>query len=135
MAMTSRQFRVLMVLTVVSGLLGGAGSNLLLQGGPAVAQAGGAVQEVVRAKRFEVVDDQGKRRAALGLTADGSPAFWLYDATGKTRVELHVLPDGSTDLLLYDAAGERRAWLGLTPDGSPYLWLRDTAGKVIWHAP
>ena len=38
--MTGKQFRVLAVLTVVSGLVGGALSALVLRGGPAMAQAG-----------------------------------------------------------------------------------------------
>ena len=33
---------------------------------------GGAVQEIVKAKGFEVVDDQGKTRAVVAMTKDGS---------------------------------------------------------------
>ena len=97
---------------MVSGLVGGAVSNLLLRGGPAMAQAGGAVQDVVRAKKFQVVDDQGKKRAALGLSDDGGPA-----------------------LLLYDADGKKRAGLFLASDGSPSLSLYRKGGTVAWHAP
>lgn len=46
--MTKGQFRILMVLTVVAGCLGGAVSNLAFRGVPAVGQAtGGQVQEAV----------------------------------------------------------------------------------------
>jgi hypothetical protein len=131
MAMTSRQFRVLMALTVVSGLVGGAASNLLVQGAPAVAQVGGAVQEVVRAKRFEVVDDQGRSRALLSVLPDGSPGLTLYDGAGKQRAGLGLLPDGTPRLALHDAAGKQRAGLTVLPDGSPGLALFDAAGKAI----
>jgi hypothetical protein len=47
--MTGKQFRLLAVASVVSGLVGGAVSNLVLRGGPAMAQAGGAAPEVERA--------------------------------------------------------------------------------------
>ena len=67
----------LVVVAMVSGLMGGAVSALLLRGGPATAQTGGAVQAgaaqgVVKAKGFEVVDDQGKTRAVVAMTKDGS---------------------------------------------------------------
>lgn len=71
-----------------------------------------AAAKVVRARRFEVVDEAGETRAAL-----------------------RVLPDGSPGLDLYDAAGEVRAGLEVNRDGSPALRLADAAGNIIWQAP
>jgi len=132
MRMTSRQFRVLMALTVVSGFLGGAASNLLLQGAPARAQAGGAVQGMVRAKQFKVVDDQGRTRATLGLTTDSGCGLFLYDAAGKIRATLCLGADGGPGLWLYDAAGEGRTMLAVSPDGRRSgLTLWDAAGVLM----
>ena len=148
--MTSRQFRILIVLTVVSGFLGGAVSNLLLRGVPAAAQ-GGKVQDEVLARNFMLVDGAGKVRASLGLnTAPGfeaavSPGLALYDAAGKWRAGLCLGEDGSPALALYDAAGKwgpegwdartPRANLGVGPDGSPGLTLNKADGEVLWKAP
>jgi hypothetical protein len=128
--MNSRQFRVLAVLTVVSGFLGGAVSNLLLQGAPAMAQAGGAVQEVVRAKEFALIDDEGRTRAQLGRNSNGCFGAWVFDAAGEGRLSLTVGPDGYPAMLLYDAAGKAQVRLGANPDGSSYLSVLHAAGKA-----
>ena len=127
--MTSRQFRVLVVLTLVSGFVGGAVSNLLLRGTPAQAQAGAPVQDVVKAKRFDLVDDAGKPRASLGVMPGGAQGLLLFDDGGKPRASLGVSPDGSPSLFLFDSATKGRLLLALTPDaeGSPGLWLYDLA--------
>ena len=39
--------------------------------------------EVVRAQRFELVDDKGKERANLGVADDGSPSLALHDQKGE----------------------------------------------------
>lgn len=94
----------------------------------AAAQAADAVPDVVRAKRFELVDDTGKMRALLAMHPDGSPGLWLLDTAGKARGGLFVATDGRPTLSLYDAAGEPLAMLGVLPDGSWGLWLVDATG-------
>lgn len=54
----------------------------------AVAYAAGAakpvpVQEVVRARRFEVVDEKGKVRAVIGPQRNGGFGLWLYGQDGN----------------------------------------------------
>lgn len=149
--MNGKQFRILAVLTVISGFLGGAVSNLALRGGPALAQGDDATPDVVRARRFELVDAEGRMRAALGFLVTGDPALRLFDAAGNTqaqlsvddegnlalvlcdaaekpRASLMVLDDGVPGLFLYDAAGEEQAQLSVPADGGPGLWLRGAAG-------
>ncbi len=132
--MTSKRFQILMALTVVSGFLGGAVSNLLLRGAPAAAQATVPVTNMIRAMRFEVVDDQGKTRAVLGQKPDGRTGLWLDNATGKDLVGLVVGTDDSEGLVLCNAAGKPRAGMLVGPD-RPFLGLYDDAGKIIWRAP
>ena len=154
--MTQRQFRILLMLTVLAGFLGGAGCNLLLRSTPPVAQA--AVLEEVFAKKFVLVDDAGKPRALLGLVANGRSGLALYDGAGKPGIDLIVLPDGGSALTLhdaasnaavgltivpdggpglemYDAAGHAVIGLGVFPDGRPVLEMCDAAGTVSWQAP
>ena len=132
--MTGKQFRALAVLTVVSGFLGGAVVNLVLRGGPAMAQAGGAVPEVVRAGRFEVVDDQGVMRAAFGHLSvlwNNNPGLFLYDAAGKTRAELFLGDHGSPGLVLSGPDGLGRAAFDLEADGSPGVTFIGTGAKQL----
>ncbi|HEY3397972.1 MAG TPA: hypothetical protein VGM19_09985 [Armatimonadota bacterium] len=124
--MTKSQFRILIVLTVVSGFLGGAVSNLLLRGAPVAAQMAEAkAPDAVRAKTFEVVDDQGNVCARLGVDEEGGSSLDLYGVVGKTGA---VLSD--TGISLHDAAGRPRALLGTGNDGSPLLGLYDATGDV-----
>jgi hypothetical protein len=118
-----------------------------------VAASAPAVPDVVKARRFEVVDATGKLRVALGvrthgwagltlydaagktrailtLHADGSPSLYLSDGTEKLRASLGVAANGSPRLSLLDAAVQTRADLGVLPDGSPALYLYDAAGKA-----
>lgn len=114
------------------GLMFGA---VLLIGGwlwwPQVAAAQGkqpGVAEVVKARRFEVVDAAGKVRARLSVGPTG-PSLDLYDGSGNERASLFAVPDGSPGLDLHDAAGKARAGLAVFSDGRPFLGLSDAAGK------
>ncbi len=113
-----------------------------------------AVPDLVRAHRFELLDENGKMRAALGVDKDG-PGLVLRDQNEKARAALAVYKKGS-GLDLTDEAGKVRAalvvdkkgpWLALldenekvratldaTKDGSG-LELRDENGRVLRHLP
>ncbi|MCE5237806.1 hypothetical protein LLH23_04880 [bacterium] len=120
--MTGKQFRVLAVLTVVSGFFGGAVSNLLLQGAPVHAQAGKPVQEVVRARRFEVVDQSGRRQAALESVSNGTAQLELLGSKGAGCVQVGSCL-GRPAISLWDADGKVRASLDLDPKGNAALCL------------
>ena len=67
----------------------------------APAQVQEQVPDVIRAKRFQLVDDLGQLRAELHLgDIDGSGNLRLYDAEGRIRVKVGTSVDGSTGLLL-----------------------------------
>jgi hypothetical protein len=83
----------------------------------------------LRTRAFILEDENGKRRARLGMDRDGSPALGLYDANGKERARLLLLPDGSPMLGLHDANERPRAWLTLLKDG-PMLGLHDPNGET-----
>ncbi len=69
-------------------------------------EGNGDTKETVRAKRFQVVDDNGQVRAELGLDQDGDP-----------RLELH------------DKSGGYRIWMGLTRADEPSLAFVDESGN------
>lgn len=77
-----------------------------------------SIQDVVKAKSFAVVDDEGNVRAELGFSADGSHGLVLRDADGSERATLAVSTKGSAQgLSLRDPEGKTRALLAVSPDG------------------
>jgi len=118
-----------------------------------------AVEKVVQAERFELVDSQGNVRARLGAGADGSPSLHLLDSNGAPRISLwvrseprmltdegpglelcgenavarariSVRSDGAPAVRLLDEQGIERAVLALKPDGAPSLHLFNKGGQV-----
>jgi CheY-specific phosphatase CheX len=68
------------------------------------------VPDVVRAKRFELVDDDGHTRAVIGRLGDGSPHVILADDKGPMRCAIWLAPNGTPSVAFFDANG-RRSWL------------------------
>jgi hypothetical protein len=95
--------------------------------GVAYSQAGGDVAKVIRAKSFEVVDNQGRNRATLTMTKAG-PGLVLFDENGKARAGLVVSKEGPF-LGLYDEKGAGRALLIVDEDGSG-LRMSDENGET-----
>lgn len=110
-------------------------------------------EQVVRARRFEIVDKKGNVRGAIGADeGDGASYFVLKDREGRNRVQIIVEPSGLAAVALRDeqdrqaialtldpdriaalAAWDRqnneRASLGLAPNGQPSLTLSDEENK------
>ena len=57
-------------------------------------------------ENFVLVDRAGKERAALTLSADGSPSLVFYNDKGRVAALLISKPDGVTSLSLYDTEGK-----------------------------
>ncbi len=90
--------------------------------------------EVTRARRFELVDSEGRVRATLGLDEEGSPAVCLCDEEGNVRGGLCITSEGVPQLRMMTAAGGLRAALGFGTSWRPGLVLTDRHGVVIWSA-
>jgi len=80
---------------VISGLAGGVMGAWLLghAGGPALPAPAAAVvatapHEAISARRIELVDGSGRRRAEMALSPDGGPALFFYDSSGRNRLVL-----------------------------------------------
>jgi hypothetical protein len=86
--MSSKQHGVTVALALVSGLVGGTVSSQFFVGVPVFAEKAPQETQVIRAERFEVVDEDGKIRGELGLRSDGVPILRLYDEDGAPRVGL-----------------------------------------------
>lgn len=88
--------------------------------------------DVVIAQRFQVLNDQNKSRASLGVIS-GEPALYLSDSRGEVRGSF-VLMDGNPSLSLSDAQGNERIFFGVL-EGNPILRIYDAKRNVIWSAP
>lgn len=66
--------------------------------------------EVLRAKRLEIVDDEGKVRASLGTLENGAGELALRDASGRVRAVLEVgeVPGEASGLRVFDTHGRPR---------------------------
>ena len=79
------------------------------------------VQEIVRAKQFQLVDQAGTVRALLATSKRGDPRLVLSNREGMARALLGVEPDGTPEVVLLDRGGSQRVLLGVDHpvEGSP----------------
>jgi len=142
--MSRKQYSVLAVLVIVSGLAGGALSSLFLTGAPAWAgeirptptvdrmlprgadsqpvQQG--QEKLIRTERLELVDQRGQVVGHFGLRSDGTPNLSLYDKQGAVALSCGVNPDGNP-LLLVQGPGGSKLIFGVGTDGDPTLSFQD----------
>jgi hypothetical protein len=83
----------------------------------------------VQARRFVLVDQNGKVRTELSIRPDGGPALRLFDQNGKARVGLRVMTDGTAGIMLCDQNEKIRGQLRILADGNLGLILADENGK------
>jgi len=139
--MDKKQYTLTVVLSMLTGLVGGVASSWLFMGTPVFAQKP-EVAGVIRARSFVVVDENGKTRAEFGLMSSakltGAPVLSLLDKEGKkVRAALGLWGKWEEpELRLSAKDGHYRALFGLwEEEGRPEIRLLNKDGKVIWTAP
>ncbi len=105
--MTRKEYALVLLTAMISGLVGGVVGERVFTTGVAVAQQ---KAHAVNAEEFLLVDPNGKARAGLGLDAQGEVGLVLTSRDG-----------GKT--------------LYLSPDEPVALKLVDKSGRVLWGAP
>ena len=89
------------VLSSVTGLIGGMFSGKFAAGTHVSAQKVPNAQEVVAAKQFLLTDMDGHVRGEFSaLETSRTPALMLYDYEGRMRAALELMPDGRPVLRL-----------------------------------
>ncbi len=86
--------------------------------------------QVIQARRFEVLDQNGQRAIALGLDTKGRPLISLYNSAGDHGVQIGY---GGLDLpgiWIYDASAKERMALTYDDDKQPGLWFKDTSERA-----
>src|SRR5262245_25091439 len=86
--------------------------------------------ESVQAKKFIVVDENGKERAVFGM-ANGGPELVMLDSADRTALQMQVpkVPDKGA-IYLRDAELQSDLELAMTMNG-PVLHLNDKAGNRV----
>jgi hypothetical protein len=93
------------------------------------------VQPVVRAERFELMDDNGQIRAVLGRQhgapdVDGLIGLVVFGADGVRRLVIALSPTGDRPFMaLAERPGPARAMMGMYPDGSAAMRWTDETGQ------
>ena len=94
----------------------------------AAAQEELKIHPIVRANRFELVDENGKKRAELRADKD-AVSLNLFDESGELRAGLGVLEEEGPALTLTNENGKPVAGLSVTEDG-PKLYLLDENDNI-----
>jgi hypothetical protein len=88
--------------------------------------------DVVAARGFELVDDQGRRQILIATSNEGSPSIWFFDKNGKARLNLGLYGDGNAAVVLNDDA-ERAVEIFRTvgPRSAPVLVMKSNGTDRI----
>src|ERR1700719_3107704 len=100
---------------VLSGFAGGLmGAGLLpylsdsKSHGMMATAAAAQPQEVLSARRIQLVDNTGRTRAELAMSPDGGPGVFFYDTAGRNRLVLGLCPPSEGGQPLWGAYGPAR---------------------------
>lgn len=116
--------RLLMVLSLVSGLVGGVLAAFLLVDSSVIAQPAPAeTPQVISAQEYRFVDTKGHIRAILDLSDGRQPYFQLKDEFDTDRVWIGI--SSETGLAVRDVDGTTRLVLSVDEEGKPTLVVRD----------
>lgn len=133
---------LLLVVSIISGLIGGIASKFIFDGKSAIAQEETSIQ----AQDFRLVSKDGKVKAALSISPDtGDPFLIINGKDEKYRLMLNLDRD-SPQIILRDDKAQTRLVIGTTeitnrlkgtierrPESSLVMFNKD--GKLIWSAP
>lgn len=152
--MSKKQYCLLAILVVISGLIGGGLSNWLFLEKNAFATKTAQLENFITTEELRIVDKSGRERLTLGLNAEGetrivmwninnnkssliigldkegSPGLTFWDKNGKGRLSFSLSTEGDPKLRLIDKNGKiTRTTFGISPEGNPELFLFDKNGN------
>jgi hypothetical protein len=124
--------RLLIMLSLLSGLIGGVLATFFLVGSSVVAQPtptdtpktmNADIPKTISAQEFRLVDPQGRVRAMLAFTENREPFLQLRDEFDTYRVWMGISTD--TGIAVRDGDGKTRLVLSVDEQGEPSLVVRD----------
>lgn len=80
-------------------------------------------EEVIRAKRFELIDDEGKTRALIDTGQKEHVALSFFGKDEQERATVGIMPDGFSSFVLLDEEGKEsiKATTGTGPSDSVFV--------------
>ena len=129
--MKKRHYLLLVALTVIAGLAGGAISSQVFTARKAVAQLTQDHERVITAEQFQLVDKEGNMRVVIGMSPKRGPVLGFTDENGQTRIFLGLTSvDGETwpILKLRDADEDMRISIS-GGNGNPRISVLDKYGN------
>jgi len=110
--------RALVIVSLVSGLVGGVLATFLLIGSSVSAQPTAAeIPPVITAQEFRLVDTKGHLRAIFDLSDAGQPYLQFKDESDADRVWIGI--SSETGLAVQDVDGKTRLVLSVDEEGKP----------------
>ncbi len=100
---------------------------------PETIQPRAVIHEVVRAKKFVLVNEAGTPVGAFGVF-DGQLSLLLHDNNQKPRAIVAVDKEGQAAFVLLDDNGTIRAQFDIEKN-EPRILLLDENGKTLFQAP
>ena len=98
--------------------------------GALLTRSASADNQILRARRFELVDGDGALRASMHLVMT-CPTIALYDReTGRVRAAMELTLGGDPRITLMDDSAKPRLVALVDGDGSPRLEVLDAAGTT-----
>lgn len=132
-----------LVVLIAAGFIGGAMSRVVTDMIPRANAQREKAEQVLKAGRFELVDSQGRTRAALFIENERRPSsmpmktasLTFYDEKGASLIDLgtetRVAP--VSRLWLKSPQGDRTVSLSASPANATLEATKN--GKVVWSAP
>ena len=127
--MDKKPFVLLVVVSILSGLVGGAVSPWIFTKEVVFAQNDLKHEKVITAETFRLVDQDGNLRAKLGMEPGGRWGLVLIDKDNKARVGITLSEKGWSGFDIKDKEGDRRISIGTDGLWRPFMTLLDKGDK------
>jgi hypothetical protein len=125
-----KPFNLLYAALVTAG--GFAGGLVAMQFAPGAALAARHHNVgTLTAEQFNLVDENGQKRASLQVTSHGWADLMMFDEEGNDRAELRVARDGTASLGFWDRKGARRVLVGEASSDRNGVAIFNSAGRQL----
>lgn len=124
-------YKLMLVVAMVAGLVGGFVSGRLFAPDLVTAQEAAKRAKVIEAETIRLVEPDGRVRAAFEILPDGTVRYGMVDKQGAVRLSLVVDGDGNARLDLRDTQTKPHATVLVNAQGSPSLIMRDKKTESV----
>jgi len=97
--------------------------------------AGPESRDVVRAKRFELVDDDGRVLAKISPSSDGAGAISTRDRNGAELIRLGATEGGKGTIATYDGDGKVLSRLAHSSEGGTFELYNRNEARILFLGP